>query len=93
MSHGVVLHEEDLPALDVLGETFQRDRHSAIVAPRTSSRFAFSRRDIEVLARARAEDQEALHILSREFASIDIAGRPRWPPRQAGATDQGRCPS
>lgn len=50
MTRGIVLHEEDLPTLDVLGEAFQQDPHTAIAAARASSRFAFSRRGIEVLA-------------------------------------------
>lgn len=44
------LREKDLPVLDVLGVEFQRDPHSVISEVRQHSRFAFSRRGVEVLA-------------------------------------------
>jgi cytochrome P450 len=50
MTQAATLHEEDLPVLDVMGAEFQLDPHAAIGRVRDSSRFAFSRRGIEVLA-------------------------------------------
>jgi cytochrome P450 len=44
------LREEDLPRLDVLGESFRSDAHGPLSEVRGLSRFAFSRRGIEVLA-------------------------------------------
>jgi cytochrome P450 len=50
MTQAATLHEQDLPVLDVMGAEFQHDPLGAISQVRESSRFAFSRRGIEVLA-------------------------------------------
>lgn len=50
MVETLVRQEEDLPALDVLGEAFRGDPHAVLAHVRAQSRFAFSRRGVEVLA-------------------------------------------